>query len=577
MLVSIYSQWSVLPRAPEAHFARFPNLAKLVVQLLYNRGITQPDLVETFIQGRDVFENPFDLAGVGDAAERILAAIEAGQSIIVYGDYDADGVTSTALLTQALCYWGGLAQPYIPDRFEEGYGLNQNAIRFLAERGADLIITVDCGIRSAEDVIFGQDLGLTFIITDHHQIPKDKTGQQILPPALAVINPKRSDSAYDFEDFAGVGVAFKLVQGINQTISRSHKGLKRIPEEDLLDLVALGTVADMVPLKAENRHLVQRGLQVINHGNRLGIQSLLGQSQGADKKVNASTIGFVIGPRLNAAGRLSHAQNACDLLLSQDLFQAQQLAHGLNQLNLERQDLTQQFVDQARQEILAENPDAPLHVVAAENFNHGIVGLVASRLTDEFYRPVLVAHAGEQYVRGSGRSIPEFNITEALDQCADLLLKYGGHAAAAGFTLAPENLPRFKQRLTQIARDAFAELRPQKTLCVDAVLNLRGVNAELVEAIQHLEPFGYGNPVPKFSTSDLEVRQVRRVGRDGNHLKLKLFDGKNIWDAIGFRLGDFAEQLRYQSRVDAAYTLEFNTWQGQRNLQLNLEDLRIQP
>ncbi len=569
-------RWEIDPKAPQEHFNQFPDIPPLVTQILYNRGFHRAEEIHTFVSNDFQPGDPYQLQGMSKAVATIVETIQAEKTIAIYGDYDADGVTSSTLITQALRALGAKVRLYIPDRFGEGYGLNKEAIVHLAQQDISLVLTVDCGIRSVAEVAYGNQLGLKFIITDHHQLPQDETGQDIIPPAVAVINPKQQVCTYSFDDFAGVGLAFKLVQALKKafSIGEDEPGLR---EADLLDLVALGTVADMVPLIGENRMLVKRGLTYINQPQRAGLGTLMSHSGSKPGQVTAGTIGFILGPRLNAAGRLTHAQTACDLLLTDDVFEAGQLAMKLGQLNVERQTMTQRYVDQARHQILAQDRvDAPLHLVLASDFNQGVVGLVASRITEEFYRPSLVAQQGEDFTKGSGRSIPEFNITQALDECADLLLKYGGHAAAAGFTIENTNLPAFRDRLTQIATAAFCGKILQKTLSIDGEVNLRGVTYTLVRAIENLQPFGYGNPTPKFVSRNLKVVHCGLVGKDRSHLKLKLSDGKNKqpWDSIGFRMGQWADHLRPNDLVDVVYALELNTWQGYTKIQLNLKDIR---
>ncbi len=569
--------WQIYPRASEVHFEKFPDIPALVVQILHNRKIRKEEEIHEFLAAAKSTpeQSSFHLKGVSVAVNRILQAFEAAETIVVYGDYDADGVTSTALMVQALQTFGAKVRPYIPDRFEEGYGLNKQAIATLADEGASLVITVDCGVRSVDEVIYGNELGLSFIITDHHTVPKDENGQDILPPAVAVINPKQRDCPYPFKDLAGVGVAFKLAQALQQAVAPQNGGpLSGLAEEDLLDLVAIGTVADMVPLLGENRTLVKTGLTYVNQPRRVGLTALIEQSGLKPGHITAGSVGFMIGPRLNAAGRLIHAQLAYRLLSTDNSVEAHQLSEKLDQVNIERQQMTQTFVDQARERILADDELAPLYLIIEPSFNQGVVGLVASRLTEEFYRPVLVAQRGETYTKGSGRSIPEFNITHALDQCSDLLVKYGGHKAAAGFTIENRNLEAFRARLTDIAQQQLAEKALQKALLIDAEINLRGVTYQLVEAIQALQPFGFGNPTPRFVTPGLLVKHQTVVGRERDHLKLKLFDGKQVWDAIGFGMGRAWPPHIRLTKVDAVYTLEFNTWNGQTNLQLNLKDIQ---
>lgn len=558
-----FKRWQVSPRAPDSHFAQFPQLPPLIVQLLYNRGVTSPEEVQSFLAHHCDGDDPFALLGMRAAVERISCALARQEAIAVYGDYDCDGVTSTALLTDVLARLGAQVQAYIPNRFEEGYGLNNEALADLAARGVKLVITVDCGIRSVVEVAFGNSLGLDLIITDHHHV-----GEQV-PPALAAINPKQRDCSYPFKELAGVGLAYKLVQALLHLYPANG-----VRADDYLDLVAVGTVADLAPLYQENRKLVSEGLRLLNRSLRPGLAALMAQAAGNPTSVSAGTIGFTIGPRLNAAGRLDDALAAYKLLIADNPLEADQLAAQLELQNRERQKLTGEMVNTARQIILETGGLQPIYFVRDSAFNPGVVGLAASRLTDEFYRPVLVAEEGAVFTKGSARSIAEFHITEALDQCAHLLERYGGHAAAAGFTLKNENVDDFKGLLQEIAGQQLDPSRLRPTLSVDGEVNLRGVTPALVEVISNLQPFGYGNPTPRFLSRRLLIRQIKAVGQDGHHLRLILHDGKQQWNAIAFRQGVWAKTLKFGDTIDAVYSLEFNEWNGQRSMQLNIKDLR---
>ncbi len=555
-------RWEVLPRAPDSHFAQFPDLPPLIVQILYNRGFTQPQEVTDFLAHRCAYTDPLALKGMAEAVERLQRAIIKQEPIAVYGDYDVDGVTATTVMMQTLTALGAKVEAYIPNRFDEGYGLNNEALAELAARGVKVVLTVDCGIRSVNEVAYGNRLGLDLIITDHHHV-----GEEI-PPALAAINPKQAGCAYPFKELAGVGLAYKLVQALLNRLP--HNGLQA---GDYLDLVALGTIADLAPLYGENRMLAQTGLQQLNRSLRPGLTALMSKV-GSKSAISAGTIGFVIGPRLNAAGRLDSALAAYNLLMASTEFEAIHLAEQLDLQNRERQKRTLQTVEAARQHILADNANSPLYFIHHPDFSQGVVGLAASRLAEEFYRPILVAERGPATTKGSARSIPEFHITEALDQCADLLVRYGGHAAAAGFTLKNENVPTFQERLVQVAQQTLEIPRLKPIITVDAEINLRGIKPNLVEAINALQPFGYGNPTPCFLTRNLTIKAVKAIGQEGHHLRLVLHDGKQVWQAIGFRQGEQAGSLRLGQLIDAVYTLEFNEWNGERQMQLELRDLR---
>jgi single-stranded-DNA-specific exonuclease len=559
-------KWHIQPPAPPDHLARFPDLPPLVVQILYNRGLTEPHQMRAFLAGEFREDNPFRLKGMNEAVTRLRQAIRAGEPIAVYGDFDVDGVTATALLVQVLTALGARVRPYIPHRVEEGYGLNCEALSQLASQGVRVVVTVDCGIRSVQEVAHGRRLGLDIIVTDHHTVPPE------LPPALAIINPKQPDCRYPSEDLAGVGLAFKLAQALLRVQSQVPLSDQRaeVSEEELLDLVALGAVADMVPLVGENRALVRRGLEVLNQARRVGVRSLMGAAGVEPGGMDAETISYVLGPRLNAAGRLDHAMASYWLLMSQAEEEAAKLAQDLGEKNRQRRQLTVEMLERARQEVVDRVPEVKLLFVAGRDYLAGIVGLVASKLTEEFYRPAVVVELGEGESRGSARSIPEFNIAAALDECQELLTKYGGHAAAAGFTVANANLEPLRARLGEIAARQLRDVELTPTLEIDVEVPLAEVNWATHALLSDLAPFGQANPSPLLLSRGVAVREGRCVGED--HLKLTLDDGRVAWDAIAFGQGAWAEAL--PSRVDIVYSLEVNEWQGKRWLQLNVKDLR---
>ena len=556
---------------------RFSPLPELVVQLLWSRGVRAPDEVEAFLAGVARVDNPFRMAGMNEAVERIRRAIRTGERIAVYGDFDADGVTATALMVQTLSALGAFVRPYIPHRVDEGYGLNNSALSELARDGQRLIITVDCGIRAVDEVAFANRLGLDVIVTDHHSVGA------VLPPALACINPKRADCDYPFKGLAGVGLAYKLAQGLLRT--QQQAPIRRdltvdLDEADLLDLVALGTVADLAPLLDENRALVQRGLERINQPQRPGLKALIKKTGLTEGQITSSSIGYILGPRINAAGRLESAMLAYDLLQTDDVVKADRLAAELDQLNVRRQHLTAQSVEAAQSQIEADGTNDLLYMVASQEFPSGIVGLVAGRLVEQYYRPSLVVELGDRQSRGSARSIAEFDITKALDKCAaaGLLVRHGGHAAAAGFTVENKKLPALKAALQEIAAEELSDKDLQPSLTIDAKLNLGDADFATMGLLQQLEPTGYANPQPLFLSSRLQVRDARKVGADGAHLKLVVSDPEAgprreaAWDAIAFRQGHWYGKL--PRIIDLAYKLEENHWNGNKRLQLVVEDLR---
>lgn len=561
-------RWLIAPPAPASHLARFPNMHPIMVQVLYNRGITDPAEAASFLKGEGGEGNPFSLFGVGEAVTRLRRAIRTGEPIAVYGDFDADGVTATALLVQTLRELGGNAYPYIPHRVDEGYGLNKEALTYLAQIGTRVVVTVDCGVRSLEEAVHAHRMGLELIVTDHHSV-----GTQ-LPEAVAVVNPRMPQHPYPFGELAGVGVAFKLAQGLLRSNARAplKRGAVSLEEEDLLDLVALGTVADLAPLLGENRSLVHKGLALINRMERPGIEALCRQSGLRDGAVNTEAISYVLGPRLNAAGRMDHARIAYQLLETAYLTEAEMLAARLDHLNQQRRQLTLEMYKRARELALAEAGEAPLLFAAAPDFPAGIVGLVASKLTDEFYRPSIIVETGPEFSRGSARSIPEFHITEALDECADLLIRHGGHAAAAGFTIASHKLGELAERMRQMAAERLAGLELTPLLSIDAEVRLSQLSGELVRQLMLIEPCGCGNPRPLFLSRNVQLKGQRCVGGDGQHLRLTLFDDGVTWDGIAFKQGEWAGKL--PDRVDIVYHVEVNEWNGEQRIQLNIRDIR---
>jgi single-stranded-DNA-specific exonuclease len=563
-------RWQVAPSAPTAFLNRLPSVNALVAQVLYNRGIVEQDAMTAFLEGEVEVHNPFRMRDVSHAVTLIRQAIERGDVFVVYGDYDVDGVTGSAVLVQTLRSLGASATAYIPNRVDEGYGLNAEAITELAQAGTRVLVTVDCGIRSLDEVALARRLGMTVIVTDHHHVGP------ALPRADAVVNPLCDDCDYPFKDLAGVGVAYKLAQALLRTNAQVPLATTRaeLNEEDLLDLVALGTVADMVPLLGENHTLVAEGLERINQARRPGLSALMVVAGVMPGNVTTSTIGFVLAPRVNAAGRISEALTAFDLMLADDMTHALPLAQELDDLNQERRDLTSQVQARSREMIVSGEEVPPLLLAASSDFPHGVVGLAASRLLDEFYRPAVVVSIDGAWSKGSARSIPEFHITEALDATADLLERHGGHAAAAGFTVRTERLPRLKAHLLGLAREALAGLPLVPTLQVDAEVPLEALSWDLFRDLERLQPCGFGNPAPVLVSRRVHVRSARAVGSQGRHLKLYLADRQGrSWDAIAFRQGDWIGRL--PDWIDVAYVLEENQWNGRVNLQLNVKDIHF--
>ena len=565
--------WNILPPiTPEADAAleKFPPLLR---QVLFNRGFASDADARAFLRGEPNFNpDPFQMTGMRKAVERIHTAIANAESIAIYGDYDVDGVTATALLVEALRKSGANVRSYIPNRFEEGYGLNKNALDELKADGVTLVITVDCGIRSPDEALHARTIGLDLIISDHHH-PDEKN----LPPALAVINPKQHGDLYPDKDLAGVGIAYKIAEALlsNEGQATSNEqNSSLVTLNSLLDLVALGTVADLAPLVGENRVLVKKGLRQMKQTSRQGLFSLAAVSEVVLHKVNAGHIGFMLGPRLNAAGRLKEALAAFELLTTNDVFKAGELAQQLDMQNRERQRITRDMQTRAEEMVISTDPNAYLFFAAHEDFNSGVVGLAASRLTEKYYRPAIVASQGPEETRGSCRSIPEFHITDALDQCADLLVRHGGHAAAAGFTVKNENITELVTRLKAIAEEKLSGMELKPTVTADAEVDLSEMRPDVYEkAMKYLEPTGYGNREAVFVARNAKVKSSRIVGADGKHIKLSLEDDKGLThDAIGFKLGEWHKKM--PPRVDVLFNYEVNEFNGRISYQLNLKDLK---
>jgi len=551
-------RWNLLSPAPDKCLANISGFPPLVAQLLYNRGVTEPSQLESFLAAdKRLLGDPSQLPDMHLAVARVYRALLSGENIAIYGDFDADGITGTALLVQGLSALGGKVTPYIPHRLTEGYGLKTAALEKLHQQGISLVITVDCGITALAEVKRAKRLKLDIIITDHH------TPLPEIPPAIAIVNPKRVDSNYPFSDLTGAGVAIKLLQALLQSIGKQEQ------LDELLDLVAIGTIADMAPLSGENRYLVKEGVKLINTTPRLGIREIITQAGLSIGNLDAESISWVIAPRLNAAGRLAHAMTSYKLLMTNSPQEAQGLAIWLEEKNAERQRLTTKTLTKAREQVLAQGI-SPLLIASDRDYPAGIAGLVASRLAEEFYRPAIVIRTGELVSSGSCRSIPEFNIILALNQCSKLLSQFGGHSQAAGFTLPTRNLARLKQHLSELATAQLAgvDLRPQ--LDIDAEVTLPELSGNTFHTIQKLAPFGRGNPQPTFLSRRTEVVDCHTMGNNREHLKLKVRQGNMVWDSVGFRLSNHLAEI--SSHLDIVYNLEVDRWGGEERLRLNILD-----
>ncbi len=560
--------WIVAPPAPPQLYRRFDDLPPLLVQLLYNRGLTAVEEVRAFLtKDRCELPSPFTLPGMSEAVRHLRIALAARKPIAVYGDYDADGVTATALLTHTLRALGARVLPYIPDRFDEGYGLHTEAIQTLAAQGAEVLLSVDCGIRATAEVTAARRAGMTVIITDHHHLGKE------LPPAHAVINPRREGTPTALHHLAGVGVAYFLADALLRAQRQAPLPVSEpapIEARTLLDFVAIGTIGDLVPLRGGNHHLVRCGLEQIEREPHPGIAALLAVSR--TRRVDEEAIAYQLAPRLNAAGRMQHAHLALDLLLSRDEREAMTYAKALEKLNTRRRKETQAVQRAAIAAVEHEKSLPPLLFIADADFPPGVIGLAASRLVDRFQRPAVVIHRGDEFSTGSCRVPPGYHITRALEEAADLLVRYGGHAAAAGFTVRTTHLPDLHHRLLSAIRRQEQEATPPPLL-IEAEVELRQLSWEIYHLIQQLAPFGTDNPIPLLASRHVHLLSARAVGRANNHLKLRLADTEGrLWDGIAFGMGKLASRLG--PRVDLAYTLARNEWHGRVNLELQVQAIR---
>lgn len=569
------SKWELKPLATNDFINANSEHNKIILQLLFNRRLIKKQDIELFFQPDKVnLSDPFLLKNMKAAAALMIKHIKAQNLIVVYGDYDADGVTATATLIEILNIFKAKTNVYIPGRASEGYGLNKKAINELVKIGAKLIITVDNGIRNKEEVAYGKSLGLDIIITDHHEPPPDKNDW----PDCLIVNPKAED--YPYKNLAGVGVAFKFVQGLIK-LSKLDEQLKNRLAEKVLDLVAIGTVADMVSLLGENRTLVSRGLKILNRQKRLGVAELvkIAQANGSIKKVNSFIIGWQISPRLNSAGRLDHANTAYELLITKDKDEAQTIAEKLNKKNGERQKITEDITAYCRKVVEEKMINDKILIVCspniekieAESWPEGVVGLVAGRLCEAYGRPVLVITKIKNEMKGSGRSIDEFNIMAAIESSSRYLEKFGGHAAACGFTLkSQEDLEKFSKEMKKIVNKALAKVELVSKILVEAEIDLLDINDELLEALEKFEPYGEDNEKPKFLSRGMQIMDKMNMGVNAQHIKFRF---GSVW-AVAFSQAENLKNLKIGDKVDAVYYLEFNEFNGRRTAQMKIIDIK---
>ena len=557
-----YKQWKIAHPSPEgrAQLER-AGIPSLLACVLSARGVTEPEQAwKLLTPGEEPLLDPMLLKDMDRAVLRVTRALKRGETIAVYGDYDVDGITATCLLTDCLTRLGGRVRSYIPDRLEEGYGLNEEAVLHLARQGVTLIITVDCGITAAREVEFARELGIDVVITDHHEC------KQAIPEAAAVVDPHRPDCPYPFKGLAGVGVALKLAMA---AAGPDRAGLVF---REYADLAAVGTVADVMPMTGENRTIVQTGLAALAHPRRVGLAQLMEEAGLGDKPVTSVSIGYTLAPRINAAGRMGQADLAAELLLTRDPGRAAALAQELCALNRERQTIECEIFQECVQR-LERRPQSGIILLADEHWHQGVVGIVASRLTEKYSCPAFMVCLDQGIGKGSCRSWGGVNLFHLLTQCQDLLEGFGGHAMAAGFTVREENIPALERRLRQLVLKERAGEELPSLLEIDAAVLPQELTVEAVEALDALEPCGAGNPRPVLVLTGAHVISAAQVGR-GRHLKLRL-EGRGVpLDAIFFSVDGSELGLTPGCRVDVAFYPQINDFRGVRSVQLQVVDLR---
>ncbi len=540
-------------------------ISPVIVTLLYNRGITSDSGIQSFLsKSMQAVHNPFLLPDMDKAADRIMHALEEKQKICIYGDYDVDGITATVLLYKYLLSHGADVSYYIPDREEEGYGINIKAVNKISKTGCKLLITVDCGITATGETELAKAQGMDVIITDHH------TCMEKIPAATAVINPKRADSEYPFKDLAGVGVAFKTVLALSVRLGESTKDIfyKYAP------YAAIGTVADVVSLTDENRVIVDRGIKTIKSRPTPGISALL--EIAGIKDLNAGSIAFGIAPRINAAGRMGSAKTAVELLMCETPSMAKEIATALDTENQRRRACEKDIYEDA-EKLIQENPSIlskPVLVIAGESWHKGVIGIVASRLMEKYYKPTVLISYEDGTGHGSCRSVEGFNITEALSFSSDLLEKYGGHAMAAGLTVKTDNIAHLRDKINKFAKEKLTKEILTPRLRVDLKITPSSLTEENIRTIGNLEPFGEGNSMPVFAICGATVASCMPMGEEGAHLRLQLKKDGCKLSCVAFRMGELYNSLPAGKTVDIAFTPEINNFGGRQSIQLRIEDIK---
>jgi len=597
-------KWQLFPKITSEFYQQHPDIPSVLLQLLFNRNLKKTEEIQAFLvnsldhkltlsigdNSNLNFYDPFLFQDMNRAVDLIIDHIKKGNLIVVYGDYDADGVTSSVILLEALKILQAKTEVYLPDRISEGYGLNRTAIDQIVDQGGKLIITVDNGIRNREEVDYAQSRRVDVIITDHHILPEE--AQDL--PSCPIINPANRQDNYPWPYLAGVGVAFKLITALLSKASLDDKQ-KRLILEKSLDLVAVGTIADLVSLLGENRLLVQAGLKILNHNRRLGLNELIKLSKiNGNRPLEAWNVGWQIGPRLNAASRLSHANSAFALLTTTDPEEAKALANELNQRNISRQQITEEMIVQVEEQIDPQNLPSVIIGLAGEDqfWNEGVIGLVAGKISERYYRPTFIItrlieeaefDANSKKLvpkkvsfKGSGRSIEEFNMIAAVEDCSEYLEKYGGHPMACGFSISSqENLDKFREKIMILASHDLANQDLNPKIKIEAELKLDEINLELVEQVNQLAPYGQNNSQPNFVSYNLRINDIVTMGFNNQHLKIRLSQTEKSFWALAFSAAETYRELRVGDQIDLVYYLDINDYNGRREVQLKIIDLKF--
>ena len=536
------------------------NVSNLLATILSNKNISSENEIEKFLNPtRNDFYDPFLMPDMKIAVDRILEAMSKKEKIIIYGDYDVDGITSITVLKQFLEDRGIEVGQYIPNRLNEGYGLNKKAIEEIVKQKYTLMITVDCGISGVEEVEYANSLGIETIITDHHE-----QGEEI-PNALAVVDAKRKDNKYPFNQLAGVGVVFKLIQALGICLGLEEKEYLKY-----LDLVCVGTISDIVPLVDENRVIAKLGLKLVQVTKNIGLKTLLDTV--GYKKIDSITISFGVAPRINACGRMGFQNEALDLFLTKSEKEAMEISDRLNEYNRERQDTEKKIFSEALQKIEKSEKDKPCIILGSENWHHGVIGIVASKVTDMYFKPSILICFEDGIGKGSGRSVPGFDLHEALSKCDKYVEKFGGHSMAIGITLTQDNFNKFKEEFEEYTKNSDID-KIVPIIYIDQEVTLKDINLKAAKELQLLEPFGEGNKMPLFLYKNLRIDSIRALS-EGKHLKLTLKDDNYIIDAIGFNMGALANEYLIGDKIDVVGTLEINSFNNVEKIQINLKDVR---